>query len=181
MSELVLTRASLPSTPHRMPGLLYPLVYGPKFSARDIPSMDGKICLVTGGNIGIGYETVKELVRKGAHVYLAARSQHKAEAAIKSINNDLDPKVTGKVEFLELDLQSLESTKKAAERFSSREGKLDVLINNAGIMAAPYKLTIDGFEQQFQTNHLAPFLFTHLLLPKLNAASSPRYFARPVM
>ena len=154
-----------------MRGPLHSLIYGNKFSVQDIPSQTGKVIIVTGGNTGIGYESVKELARAGAKVYLAARSTEKAQAAIKEIKAELPD---GQIEFLQLDLMDLAATKAAAESFSSKEAKLDVLMNNAGIMAVDYKLTKDRIEQQIQTNHVAPFLFTMLLLPKLQAASAPR-------
>lgn len=157
-----------------MPGPLFPLIYGTRYTNTQIPSQAGKTIIVTGGNTGLGYETVKQLSRTGAHVYLAARSEEKARQAIDRIKAELGDRQVGQIDFLSLDLQDLEATRKAAKIFSDREDRLDVLVNNAGVMAMPYKLTKDGIEQQIQTNHVAPYLFTRLLIPKLQAAPAPR-------
>lgn len=157
-----------------MRGPIFSLVYGNKFTTNNIPSQKGKVIIVTGGNGGIGYETTKELYAKGAKVYVASRSQSKAEAAITKIKQEVVGADVGSLEFLELDLMSLESTKAAADAFIAAEPTLDVLINNAGIMAVDYKLTKDGCDQQLQTNHIAPFLFTNLLLPKFKTSKDPR-------
>ncbi|BFZ53432.1 hypothetical protein PYCC9005_000455 [Savitreella phatthalungensis] len=158
-----------------MAGPLYGIIYGRKYSAAQIPSQKGKVALVTGGNTGIGYETVKELVRNGAKVYLAARNEQRANAAISKLQKELEGVADkGTVEWLPLDLCSLASTKQAAETFAAKEQRLDVLVNNAGIMATSYKKTGDNLEEQFQTNHVAHFLLTRLLIPRLEAADAPR-------
>lgn len=108
---------------------------------------------------------------KGAKVYIGARSESRASEAIQKIRAQ-NPK--GSVEWLKLDLQDLSSVKSAAQTFSDKEGKLDVLYNNAGVMAPPYQLTKDGIEGQIQTNHIGPFLLTNLLLPKLEKSNDPR-------
>lgn len=155
-----------------MPGLFYSLIYGFKYTNEKVPDQTGKVAIVTGGNSGIGYETCFELVKRGAKVYLAARVESRAIEAIHKIEA---AKMKGSIEWLPLDLQDLSSVKTAAKRFSDKEAHLDVLYNNAGIMATPYRLTEkDGIEEQIQTNHVAQFLFTNLLTPKLEAASDPR-------
>ncbi|KAJ7219886.1 NAD-P-binding protein [Mycena haematopus] len=134
---------------------------------RDIPDLSGKVVIVTGGNTGIGYHTVEELLKKNAKVYLAARSQEKAAAAIKALEKETKKKAI----FLELDLSDLVSVRKAAETFLAQESKLDILINNGGVMIAPPKqLTVQGYDYQFGTNTIGHFFFTELLLPALTKA-----------
>ncbi|KAJ7246107.1 NAD(P)-binding protein [Mycena haematopus] len=131
---------------------------------RDMPDLSGKIVLVTGGNTGIGYETVKQLLVKNAKVYLAARSAEKAVTAIKRL--EAETKKTAI--FLELDLADLPSVRKAAEAFLAQESRLDLLFNNAGVMISPPEmLTAQGHDLQFGTNCIGHFFFTELLLPAL--------------
>lgn len=114
---------------------------------------------MTGGNGGIGLETVRQLALHGAKVYMASRTESKARAAIEDLNKErpLD------VHYIELDLMKLSSAKGCADQFAAKEDKLHILVNNAGIMGCPYKLTDDGIEQSFQVNHLTHFaLFQHL-------------------
>jgi len=140
----------------------------PKWTAKDIPDLTGKVVIVTGGNTGIGKETVKALLEKNAKVYLAARSQARAESAIADLKKSTEKDAL----FLELDLGSLESVKKAADDFKSKEKWLDILINNAGVMIPPQEaVTHDGYDLQFGTNVLGHFYFTQLLLPVLFAAT----------
>jgi len=140
----------------------------PIFTVDDIPDLSGQIIIVTGGNTGIGKETVKELLNHDAKVYLAARNQEKAFAAIKELSE-----VTGKEAiFLKLDLSDLKGIKAAAEEFLSKETQLHVLFNNAGVMVPPVEqLTADGYDLQFGTNVLGHFYFTKLLLPTLIATA----------
>jgi NAD(P)-dependent dehydrogenase (short-subunit alcohol dehydrogenase family) len=156
-----------------MPGLLYPLVYGNKYTSKSVPDLSGKVMIVTGGNNGIGYQTVIHLVRAGAKVYMGARTESKARAAIKEIEA---MNLRGQVIFLKLDLMDFTSARTAAREFSSKEERLDVLFNNAGIFSTEKKSKpdADGLEATIKTNHFAPFLFTHLLLPKLQKSSEPR-------
>lgn len=98
-------------------------------------------------------------------MYISSRSKDRVDEAIVSMNQRSGK--TLDLHFLQLDLQNLKSVKQAAETFMARESRLDVLINNAGIMAVPYKLTTDGYESQFQVNYLAPFVFTSVLTPLL--------------
>ncbi|KAF7793902.1 hypothetical protein EIP86_005024 [Pleurotus ostreatoroseus] len=147
----------------------------PKWTTEDIPDLTGKVCLVTGGNTGIGKETCKRLLMKNAIVYMAARSQHKAEEAIKGLKEE-----TGKeARFLQLDLADLDSVKRSAEEFKQHEEKLNVLFLNAGVMVPPIEqLTSQGYDMQFGTNVLGHFLFLKLLYPLLSASSSPSAPAR---
>lgn len=148
-----------------------------KFSVVDIPDLTGKVVIVTGGNTGIGKETVKALLSKNAKVYLAARSQNKAKAAIEDLKQ-----TTGKEAiFLLLDLSSLESVRAAAEEFLGKESELHVLFNNAAVMwPSVDQLTVDGYDLTWGTNVLGPFYFTKLLLPALLSASSPGEKSRVV-
>ncbi|KZV80273.1 NAD(P)-binding protein, partial [Exidia glandulosa HHB12029] len=140
----------------------------PKWTAKDMPDCTGKVFIVTGGNSGIGLETVKELLKKGGKVYLAARSQSKADEAIEQLATDIGKKAI----FLELDLGSLSSVKRAAQTFIDLEPRLDGLINNAGVMGSPADmLTSEGYDLQFGTNVLGHWYFTKLLLPVLVATS----------
>ncbi|MCJ1397497.1 hypothetical protein MMC11_000690 [Xylographa trunciseda] len=131
----------------------------------DIPNLSGKVYLVTGGNTGLGKETILQLAKhKPAHIYLAARTAAKAENAIKEI----EAAVPGaNISFLSLDLTSFASVAEAARSFTSQSQRLDVLINNAGIMATPAGTTKEGYEVQFGTNHMGHALLTKLLLPTL--------------
>ncbi|KAJ6450155.1 NAD-P-binding protein [Mycena sanguinolenta] len=132
---------------------------------RDIPDLSGKIILVTGGNTGIGYETVKQLLMKNAKVYLAARSPEKAAAAIKRLEAETrkPPAI-----FLQLDLADLPSVRRAAEMFLAQETRLDILFNNGGVMISPpEQLTVQNHDLQFGTNVIGHFFLTELLLPAL--------------
>jgi len=126
------------------------------WTATDLPSFTGRSVIVTGANSGLGAITARELAAKGAEIVMAVRNTKKGEAAAQQM--------TGQVEVRQLDLQDLSSV----QQFADGIDKADVLINNAGIMAAPYALTVDGFESQIGTNHLGHFALTNLLLPKLS-------------
>ncbi|KAJ2929773.1 hypothetical protein H1R20_g7322, partial [Candolleomyces eurysporus] len=151
----------------------------PTFSVDDIPDLSGKVIIVTGANTGVGKETAKALLNHNAKVYIASRSQEKAESAIQDLKNE-----TGKEAiFLKLDLASLKAVKAAAEEFLNKERELHVLFNNAGLMMPPVAdLTVDGYDLQFGTNTLGHFYFTKLLLPALleGVKSSPDGTARVV-
>ncbi|KAF5019424.1 hypothetical protein F66182_8578 [Fusarium sp. NRRL 66182] len=138
---------------------------------KDIPSLAGKVILVTGGNTGLGLETIFQLAKHDpAHIYLAARSEEKGNQAVKDVLDKVPnaPPVT----FIRLDLGSLASIKAAAASFRASSDRLDILINNAGIMAVPEGLTEDGYEIQFGTNHLGHALLVKLLLPTLKATAA---------
>lgn len=137
---------------------------------RDIPSLEGKVILITGGNAGLGLETVYQLaVHQPAKIYLAARSESKAHDAILQIKNRLqeDGIRFPTIEWLGLDLTDLKSVKQAAEEVLNSENRLDILVLNAGIMATPPSKTASGHDLQLGTNHLGHFYLTKLLLPLL--------------
>jgi NAD(P)-dependent dehydrogenase (short-subunit alcohol dehydrogenase family) len=136
------------------------------FHPDSLPDLTGRTYIVTGGNSGIGRYTVAHLARKGAHVYMGSRSAAKAEAAIQELQTAY-PDSTLNISHLPIDHLSLASVVQAAKQIQSRETSLHGLINNAGIMATPYEMTTDGYDIQFQTNYLAHWLLTHLLLPLL--------------
>ncbi|MFZ5477713.1 MAG: SDR family oxidoreductase [Myxococcota bacterium] len=125
--------------------------------------MHGKVCIVTGANTGIGLATAKALAGMGAHVVLACRDRAKGEAAAAGVG-----------ELMLLDLASLRSVRAFAEDFRARFDRLDVLVNNAGLLAPARTVTEDGHELTFQVNHLGPFLLTSLLLPMLRASAPSR-------
>ena len=143
-----------------------------KWTAADIPSQKGRLAVVTGANSGIGLIAARELARAGATVILACRDTAKGDAAAneikaKSPNSD--------VTVAALDLASLASARAFAERFNGEHDSLDLLVNNAGVMAvAPRRTTADGFELQFGTNHLGHFALTGLLLDKLQGREDAR-------
>lgn len=136
-----------------------------------IPDQSGRLVVITGANSGIGFEAAKALAGKGAHVILAVRSPTKGQAAIERIRA-AHPRAQVELEIL--DLTDLASVRAFAERFEARYGALPLLINNAGVMATPYRRTADGFELQFGTNHLGHFALTGLLLPAILAAPGAR-------
>ncbi|MHB1023528.1 MAG: oxidoreductase [Acidobacteriaceae bacterium] len=141
-----------------------------KWTTANIPSQAGKIAIITGANSGIGFHTALELARAGARVVLACRNPAKGEAALARIRQQLP---TVQVELALLDLASLTSIRQFAADFLQRGEQLDLLINNAGIMALPQRQTTkDGFEAQFGTNHLGHFALTGLLFPALLQAAS---------
>ena len=143
-----------------------------KWTAEQIPSQTGKVALVTGANSGIGYQAAVELARHGAHVLLGCRNEAKALAALERLQREAPG---ASAEIVELDMASLASIRSFAAAFTARNIPLDLLINNAGVMALPTReLTVDGFERQFGTNHLGHFALTGLLVPPLLAAPAPR-------
>jgi NAD(P)-dependent dehydrogenase (short-subunit alcohol dehydrogenase family) len=142
-----------------------------KWTAANIPDLDGRIAIVTGANSGIGYETARALARKRATVILACRNLDKGEAAVRQITHE-NP--AGQAVLMQLDLSDLASVRRFASEFAKRYDRLDLLINNAGIMATPFIKTVDGFENQFATNHLGHFALTGLLLPLILHAPSAR-------
>jgi NAD(P)-dependent dehydrogenase (short-subunit alcohol dehydrogenase family) len=128
------------------------------WSTTNIPDLTGKVIIVTGGNSGLGYESVKAFAEKGADVILTSRSVEKGEAAKKAIG-----KVKGNIIVLPLDLMDFSSIRSFTEKFQQKYKRLDVLLNNAGIMTTPYFLTKDGLEAQMGTNHFGHFALTGLL------------------
>jgi NAD(P)-dependent dehydrogenase (short-subunit alcohol dehydrogenase family) len=134
------------------------------WTAEHIPDLTGKVAVVTGANSGIGYATARALARRGATVILACRNKEKGEAAVRQIIQEYSE---AKVELLQLDLSDLASVRRSADEFTSHYNRLDMLINNAGIMRPPFGKTADGFELQFATNHLGHFVLTGLLLDRI--------------
>jgi len=141
------------------------------WTAADIPDLTGKTIVVTGGNSGIGFEAARELARKRAHVILACRDLAKAREAIAELHA-LMPSAS--LEPMQLDLASLESVHRFARDLQAKNVPLDVLVNNAGVMAIPYRRTAERFEMQLGTNHLGHFALTGLLLEPLLAAPAAR-------
>lgn len=142
-----------------------------RWTEANIPDQTGRIAIVTGANSGIGWDTARALAQKGATVIMACRSVDKANSAAEKIRQ-VDP--AGKVVVMPLDLGDLESVRKFAAGFLKQYNRLDLLINNAGVMAPPYGKTKQGFEQQFGTNHLGHFALTGLLLDTLNVTPGAR-------
>ncbi len=142
-----------------------------KWTAADIPDQSGRTVVVTGANSGLGLATARELARHGAHVVLACRNEERGAAALATVR-DASPGTSA--EFASLDLGDLASVRAFAGRFSAEHDGLDVLVNNAGIMAVPRAITADGFESQIGTNHLGHFALTGLLLPALLARPQAR-------
>ena len=136
-----------------------------------MPDQTGRTAIVTGANIGIGFETALALFEKGAHVILACRDIEKAQEAAEQIAQS---KGKGQVEVLRLDLSDLNSVKDAADTFKSKHSKLDLLINNAGVMVPPASKTKEGYELQFGTNVLGHFAFTGHLYTLLKETPGSR-------
>jgi NAD(P)-dependent dehydrogenase (short-subunit alcohol dehydrogenase family) len=142
-----------------------------RWTQNDIPDQGGKTVVVTGGNSGIGYEAALALAGKNADVILTARDLTKGERAAEEIRKQYPQ---SKVTVAALDLADLKSVRAFAETFLASHKNLDLLINNAGVMAIPHRRTVDGFEMQFGTNHLGHFALTGLLLPVLKATPNAR-------
>jgi len=145
----------------------------PKFNPlKDIPSLTGKVAIVTGGNRGMGFHLAQQLANHGAKVYLAARSEDSANQAISRIeteNSGLQGQ--NRIVFLPLDLGTLKGAQQAAEQYLALESRVDILIHNAALMSHDYAKTNDGVEDGFAVNYLAPFVFTQALLPLLISTS----------
>jgi NAD(P)-dependent dehydrogenase (short-subunit alcohol dehydrogenase family) len=142
-----------------------------KWTADNMPDQGGRIAVVTGANSGIGLVAARELARAGAQVVLACRNLAKGEAA----RREIEAAAPGApLELEELDLSSLDSVRSFAERFRAAHDGLDLLINNAGVMAPPRSETADGFELQFGTNHLGHFALTGLLMSAIEGRDDAR-------
>jgi NAD(P)-dependent dehydrogenase (short-subunit alcohol dehydrogenase family) len=135
-----------------------------KWTTADIPDQTGRVAVITGANTGLGYETALALAEHGAHVVLAVRNVDKGKDAAARITA-ASPRAD--VALQELDLTSLDSVRAAAEQVRADHDRIDLLINNAGVMYTPKSNTKDGFELQFGTNHLGHFALTGLLLDRL--------------
>ena len=142
-----------------------------KWTAENIPDLTGKIAIVTGANSGIGYETARALAHKDATVILACRNVDKGEAAVQQI---IQSHSEAKAKFMRLDLSDLASVHSFADAFCHHHDRLDLLINNAGIMRTPFWRTTNGFELQFGTNHLGHFALTGLLLDQISCTPKVR-------
>jgi NAD(P)-dependent dehydrogenase (short-subunit alcohol dehydrogenase family) len=142
-----------------------------KWTTTDIPDQTGRVAIITGANTGLGFETATALAAKGAHVVLAVRNLDKGKDAATRITAN-GPR--GEVALQELDLTSLDSVRAAARELRSNHDRIDLLINNAGVMWTPKSVTSDGFELQFGTNHLGHFAFTGLLLDRLLPVAGSR-------
>ena len=143
----------------------------PKWTVSDMPDQTGKIAVVTGANSGLGYESAQALIRRGAHVVIACRNQTKAAAAYDQLEA-CAPETS--LDSIPLDLSSLDSVREFAETFTAKYDRLDILLNNAGVMAPPRGETAEGFEMQFGTNHLGHFALTGRLMPTLLATPASR-------
>jgi NAD(P)-dependent dehydrogenase (short-subunit alcohol dehydrogenase family) len=141
-----------------------------KWTAEDIPDQTGMLAIVTGANSGLGLVTALELARHGAEVVVAARSSAKGEAAVKEIRDGAPDAPVPRA--AELDLASLDSVRRFAVEFA--DARVDLLVNNAGVMMTPRGTTSDGFELQLGTNHLGHFALTGLLLEALGRSGSAR-------
>ncbi|MEU8650035.1 oxidoreductase [Streptomyces sp. NPDC048737] len=137
------------------------------WNTHDIPDQSGRTAVVTGANGGLGYVTARELARKGARVVLACRSETRGRAAVARLTGEVPG---AEVELGRLDLGDLASVREFARPYA----RLDLLVNNAGVMAMPYGTTADGFETQFGVNHLGHFALTGLLMPGLLVAPRAR-------
>ncbi|MDO8431571.1 MAG: oxidoreductase [Candidatus Binatus sp.] len=142
-----------------------------RWTADDLPDLSGKVIIVTGGNSGIGYEAALQFARKRARVVLGCRDLGKARAAVEQIKA-ASPDAS--IDSMQLDLANLASVRGFADAFHLQHRALDVLCNNAGVMALPYRQTADGFEMQFGTNHLGHFALTGLLLDLILATENSR-------
>ena len=142
-----------------------------KWTEKDVPDQTGRIAIVTGSNTGIGYEAARVLAEKGATVILACRNAAKGQKAVEKILAD---NAQGKVEMMTLDLSDQESVHEFVKAFKQKFDRLDLLINNAGVMIPPYSKTKDGFELQFGTNHLGHFALTGLLIDLINKTPNAR-------
>ena len=147
-------------------------------SAADLPSLNGKLAVITGGNRGLGFETATALAVAGAQVVIACRDPLKAQQAIERLQWQHPGAV---VEVMALDVADLSSVRRFTEAFKARFEKLDLLIHNAAAILAPQGLTADGFETHFGSNHLGPFALTGLLLERLDAAPAARVISMSSM
>jgi NAD(P)-dependent dehydrogenase (short-subunit alcohol dehydrogenase family) len=134
------------------------------WTAADIPDRRGRTAVVTGANGGLGLETARQLAAKGAHVVMAVRNQEKAAAAVAQIRASVPD---ASLELVALDLASQASVRAAAGQIMAGHTSVDLLVNNAGVMAIPEARTVDGFEMQFGVDHLGHWSLTALLLPAL--------------
>ncbi len=145
-----------------------------KWTPADLPDQSGKVIIITGANSGLGFASAKVLAQAGATIIMACRDEERGAHALREIKRAVPD---GDLELIPLDLASLDSIAAFAKKFSANYERLDVLLNNAGIMATPFGKTKDGFEQQFGVNHLGHFALTARLLPLLRATPQSRVVA----
>lgn len=135
-----------------------------QWSTENIPDLAGKVIIITGANVGLGLETTRELARKGAQTVMACHNRQKAQIAMDQIMAEIPD---ARIEIMPLDLASQQSIRPFADEFKAKYNRLDVLVNNAGIMWTDYSKTEDGFESQLGTNHLGHFALTGSLMDLL--------------
>ncbi|MGB3739573.1 MAG: SDR family NAD(P)-dependent oxidoreductase [Pontixanthobacter sp.] len=131
--------------------------------------LSGRLAFITGGNSGLGRETARAMAAKGAHVVISGRNRGKLDDAAAAIRDEAGDRAT--IDTIVGDLSSLDSIRACAKEAAERFDRIDLLINNAGVMATPFGTTEDGFETQFGTNHLGHFLLTNLLMPLVRQAA----------
>ena len=150
------------------------MAYGPDTTTDEVLEgldLSGRRFVITGASSGLGEESTRALAAKGAHVSMVARSQDKLDAAVARVRSSVPD---ADLEVGLVDLSSFASIRAFAESYLAGHRAIDVLINNAGVMACPFGTTVDGFEMQFGTNHLGHFLLTALLAPAITAGDQPR-------
>uniref|UniRef100_H3D810 Retinol dehydrogenase 12, like n=1 Tax=Tetraodon nigroviridis TaxID=99883 RepID=H3D810_TETNG len=133
--------------------------------------LEGRTVLITGANSGIGKETAIDLAQRGAKVIMACRDMDRAQTAVKDV---IERSGSQNIVCMKLDLADSQSIREFAEAVNQGEPRLDILINNAGVMVCPYGKTADGFEMQMGVNHLGHFLLTHLLLDLIKRSAPAR-------
>lgn len=141
------------------------------WTAYDVPSQRGRVAVITGGNTGLGFQVARVLAARGASIILAVRNVEKGIRAAARIHSNAD---RGNIVVQKLDLASLESVRAAAAALNAKYPRIDLLINNAGVMHTPKSVTRDGFELQFGTNHLGHFALTGLLLKRMLSVAGSR-------
>lgn len=150
-----------------------------QWTENDVPDQSGRVAVITGASTGIGFDTARVLLQRGARVVLACRSLDKGHAAGERMaaaaadTPEAEP-VRSRFEVTQLDLTSMEAIRRAADELLTRHPRINLLVNNAGVMNTPYRTTRDGFELQFGTNHLGHFALTGLLLERLRQSPGSR-------
>lgn len=142
-----------------------------RWTLNHMPDQSGRIVIITGANSGLGLDTTRALARAGAHIVMACRSPHRSQAALETVQQEIPH---ASLELMPLDLSSLQSVHAFADTFRRAYTRLDLLINNAGLMATPRQLTEEGFEMQFGVNHLGHFVLTARLIDLLVATPNSR-------
>lgn len=144
-----------------------------KWNANNIPDLNNKIAIITGGNAGLGYQTSLELARKNAKIIIACRTKEKGLKAIQAIEKKLNREID--FDVIRLDLTDITSIRKFADNFSDKNSQLDILVNNAGVVSLKERqVTKEGIEMHLATNHLGHFALTGLLLPQIKESNNAR-------